>query len=109
MYYAHIYLFFKGSNSGTLKVFWLHWVTLHRENEALEIIERFLKLCLNDYLRKRTERGHDPRTGEHQLGPAAAGYVGDGEHDGRETVKGDHNHDEPRSIKTKNPRKVRIS
>ena len=60
-------------------------------------------------MRKRTERGHDPRNGEHQLGPAAAGYVRDGEHDGRETVKGDHNHDEPGSIKTENSEKVTIS
>ena len=64
---------------------------------------------MTDYLRKRTERSHDPRNGEHQLGPAAAGYVRDGEHDGRETVKGDDNHDEPRSIKPKNPKKVTTS
>ena len=59
---------------------------------------------MRDYLRKRAERGHDPSHGEHQLGPLASAYVGDREHDGRETVKGDYNHDEPRGIETKDSR-----
>ena len=52
------------------------------------------------YLRKRAQRGHDPGDGQHQLGPLATGDVVDGEHDGRETVKRDHNHDEARGIES---------
>ena len=50
---------------------------------------------------KRAERGHDPGQGEHQLSPLASAYVGDWEHDCRETVNGDYNHDEPGGIEPK--------
>ena len=60
-------------------------------------------------LRKSTDGSCNPGHDEHHLGPLGVGHVGDGEHDGRETVKGDDNHDEPRSIKPKNSKKVTLS
>ena len=60
-------------------------------------------------MRKRAERGHDPGDGQHQLGPLATGDVVDGEHDGRETVKRDHNHDEARGIESNHSRYNTVS
>ena len=50
-----------------------------------------------------TDGGQAPGKDQHHLGPLGVGHVGDGEHDGRETIKGDDNHDEAREIETNNP------
>ena len=53
-------------------------------------------------LRKSTDGSCNPGHDEHHLGPLGVGHVGDGEHDGRETVKRDDNHDEAGEIETNN-------
>ena len=54
-------------------------------------------------LRKGTDRSCNPGNDEHRIGPLGVGHMGDGEHDGRKTVKGDDNHDEAGEIETNNP------
>ena len=42
--------------------------------------------------------GHEPGNDQHHLGPLGVGPVGDGEHDGRQSVQGDDNHHKTRGI-----------
>ena len=49
------------------------------------------------------DEGHEPGNDQHQLGPLGVGPVGDGEHDGRQSVKGDDNHHKTRGIEPKDP------
>ena len=54
----------------------------------------------DEWLRQCAQWGGDPGNHQHDLG-LAAGSVGDGEHDGRETVQGDDNKDEAGEIESK--------
>ena len=79
-------------------------MALQLEDETLQVSIKTSKTSLlSEYLRKRADRSSNPGHDEHHLGPLRVGHVGDGEHDGRETIKGDDNHDEAREIETNNP------
>ena len=54
-------------------------------------------------MRKRADRSCDPGHDEHLFGPLGVGQVGDGEHDGREPIKGDDNHDKTGEVEPNNP------
>ena len=45
-----------------------------------------------------TEQGSQPGNHQHLLGQPGVGDVGQGEHDGRQAVKGDDYHDETREV-----------
>ena len=47
--------------------------------------------------------GHEPGNDQHHLGTLGVGPVGDGEHDGRQSVKGDDNHHKTRGIEPEDP------
>ena len=55
------------------------------------------------YLRKGADRGCYPGHCEHDLCPPGVGHVRDREHDSREAVKGDDNHEEAGEIETNDP------
>ena len=57
----------------------------------------------DDGLGDWAEHGHGPSHHQQPPGAVDRGPVGDGEHDGRESVKRDHNHDEAREINANNP------
>ena len=56
------------------------------------------------HLREGADGSCNPGNSEHDLCPPGVGHVGDGEHDGGETVKGDDNHEKAGEIETNNPK-----
>ena len=86
MQISYLYIRLKESNCSTLCVITHEGVAFQLKYEGLW---------------EGTEWGCNPGYHQHDL-RLAAGPVGDGEHDGRETVQGDDNKDEAREIESEN-------
>ena len=101
-FFRHLSFWLKVTDGGALLVVRLERMTLQRKHQRLKTELKVYENWLF-YLRKRAEWSGHPSDQKHQLRPILVGDVREWEHDGRQPIKRDDNHDKPRKVDADDP------